>query len=232
MMKKLENILSLIAFAVFMLLFVFALSSKTVMAAETKPLTPGEIAAQNELAAQIAAAQAQLAQQLADAQAQTITPVTDDKQTASTVSYVFPDNAIASISLVLYPNEDSNKNAKHACDILNGQIITKGTVFSYNSVIGRRNKATGFVKAPVVNGYDYGGGICKISTALYNLALDSGAKVTERHAHSHAVPYVAHGKDATVSWGAKDLKFITDKNVQIVAVYDDSGYHISFVPVL
>lgn len=230
-MKYVEKKLLGIAFTAIMFLFTFLLSSGTVMAAEAKPLTPGEIAAQNELAAQVAAAQAQLAQQVAAAQAQTTTPAVEATQTAQTSSYIFPNNAVSSISLVLYPNEDSNKNARHACDILNGQVITKGTVFSYNSAIGQRNKATGFVKAPVVNGYDYGGGICKISTALYNLALDSGAKVTERHAHSHAVPYVAHGKDATVSWGTKDLRFITNENVQIVAVYDNSGYHISFIPI-
>lgn len=193
--------------------------------AEEKQLTPGEIAAQQQLIAQIAAANAELAAQVAAAAAGKL-PATQTDAPA----YQFPANAIASITLALYPNESSNQNAKHACDIINGKTIDPGIIFSYNNVLGKRSKKTGFVKAPVVDGIDYGGGICKISTALYNLALDSGFAIVERYSHSHAVPYVAAGKDATVDWNKKDLKFVPTQKVQIIAVYDSTGYHLCLVP--
>lgn len=95
---------------------------------------------------------------------------------------------------------------------LNGAIINPGTEFSFNSQIGPRTKETGFQEAIIFDGHGnktdgYGGGICQISSTLYNAVLNAGLEVTERHEHSREVPYIEPGKDATVSYGSEDLKF-------------------------
>ena len=64
-----------------------------------------------------------------------------------------------------------------------------------------------------------GGGICQISSTLYNAALSANLEITERHQHSKIVPYIEEGKDATVSYGAEDLKIYNQLNrsVRILA---------------
>ena len=137
---------------------------------------------------------------------------------------------LSEVTFPLYPNRSSNRNAEKACSVLDGTVIAAGEEFSYNGTLGRRTAAAGYVIAPVVNGSDYGGGICKISSALYGAASSLGLKITERHAHSHAVPYAAKGKDATVSYGTKDLKFIntSGKDLVLHAGKTDSGFRVWF----
>ncbi|MDS1029240.1 VanW family protein [Bacillota bacterium LX-D] len=95
---------------------------------------------------------------------------------------------------------------------ISGYILEPQEVFSFNQVVGPRTKATGFKIAKifenrqVVSGY--GGGICQLSSTLYQAALKANLVITERHSHSLSVKYIPRGKDATVAWGSKDLKFV------------------------
>lgn len=95
---------------------------------------------------------------------------------------------------------------------LNGAIVKPGETFSFNDYIGPRTKEAGYQEAIIFDGHGnkvdgYGGGICQISSTLYNAVLNAGLEVIERHEHSREVPYIESGKDATVSYGAEDFKF-------------------------
>ena len=101
-----------------------------------------------------------------------------------------------------------------------GMILQPGEEFSFNSVVGQRTAANGFMKAPVYlssgSTEDYGGGICQVSTTLYCAALYANLKITERHNHLYVIHYwPTEGCDATVDWGHLDFKFKNDKEYPI-----------------
>ena len=134
------------------------------------------------------------------------------------------------LSQVVLPysvKEASNTNAKLACEYLDGTAVAAGETFSYNAVIGKRTQERGFVEADIINAgsvaQSFGGGICKISTMLYQNCLLSGMPVNEHHHHTLQVEYAQDGFDAAVSWGTLDFCFTnnTRQPVLISAVYDD-----------
>ena len=121
---------------------------------------------------------------------------------------------IATYTTTLYDKEETRiENIKLAISKLNGVIIENDSEFSFNNTIGPMDETTGFKKA---TGFDsngkkikiYGGGICQISSTLYNSALIAGFEITERHPHSRRVYYVPQDKDATIFYGSLDLKFV------------------------
>jgi len=107
--------------------------------------------------------------------------------------------------------KDRNNNIAVASGKINGHVLMPGEKFSFNQVVGRRTVEAGYKEAPVfVNGRvdsGVGGGICQVSTTLYNSILLAGLKVVERRNHSLPVHYMAIGRDATVSYGTTDLQF-------------------------
>ncbi|HEY3417021.1 MAG TPA: VanW family protein, partial [Armatimonadota bacterium] len=102
-------------------------------------------------------------------------------------------------------------NVETATRAINGAIVQPGEEFSYNKQVGPRDKDNGFVIAPVIiNGQlvpGMGGGVCQVSTTLYNAALLANLQITMRNHHSLPVHYVPLGQDATVAYGALDLRF-------------------------
>ena len=131
-------------------------------------------------------------------------------------------------------DKDKNRvyNIKLACKRLNGHIINAGSEFSFNNTMGTMGKEDGYKKAI---GFDnngnnikvYGGGMCQISSTLYNAVLIARLKVTERHAHSKRVYYVPKNKDATVFYGGPDLKFINTSNSNIMICATTDGYTVN-----
>lgn len=107
-----------------------------------------------------------------------------------------------------------SKNIKRAAELIDGTILLPGEVFDFNRVVGQRTAARGFHVAGVyVSGrhdFDFGGGICQVSTTLYNAVLLGELKVNARNPHSLPVPYVPLGRDAAVSWPNLDFKFTND----------------------
>lgn len=95
---------------------------------------------------------------------------------------------------------------------LNGKRIEPGEEFSFNRTVGARTVKAGYRKATIfVHGVKKkanGGGVCQVSTTLYNAALAAGFEITERHEHSRDVNYIGEGRDATVDYGHLDLKFV------------------------
>lgn len=90
-------------------------------------------------------------------------------------------------------------------------LLMPGDTFSYNKCTGARNWVNGYKSAPVIVGGKVtngeGGGVCQVSTTIYNAALMSGLTIDEVHNHSLPSRYVQRGRDATVSYGYTDLKF-------------------------
>lgn len=116
---------------------------------------------------------------------------------------------------------DRINNIKLGIEKLNGTAIKPKEEFSFNSQLGPRTKEAGYKEAIIFDGHGnkikgYGGGICQISSTLYNAILNAGLEITERHQHSRSVPYIENGKDATVSYGAEDLKFVNTTNKPVV----------------
>lgn len=122
---------------------------------------------------------------------------------------------------------ESNAGRAHnvalAASRLNGRTIAPGEVLSFNACAGARTKRNGYRAAPVILEGEYvtgvGGGVCQVSTTLYNAALLAGLTVAEYHPHSLAVGYVPPSRDAMVSGSSCDLKVknATARPVRIVA---------------
>ena len=102
-------------------------------------------------------------------------------------------------------------NIKLAMSMINGVKLAPGETFSFNETVGQRTSSRGFMKATAYSGgevtEELGGGICQVSTTLFNAAVKADMRIDERHNHSLTVHYVDKGKDATVDWGNQDLKF-------------------------
>ena len=116
-------------------------------------------------------------------------------------------------------NVNRNNNLNLAASKLNGTIVNPGETFSYNKTIGERTISAGFKQAKAYAAgdivLDVGGGICQLSSTLYNTALLSNLEIVERHNHYFQTSYVEAGRDATVSWGSLDFKFKNNRNYPI-----------------
>jgi hypothetical protein len=102
-------------------------------------------------------------------------------------------------------------NIELAAEAINGYVIMPGATFSFNGTVGSTGKANGYKLATVYYNKKktkgYGGGVCQVSTTLFNAAEMAGMEIVERHIHPEAVPYVEAGRDATTSGRGKlDLK--------------------------
>lgn len=130
-------------------------------------------------------------------------------------------------------NKSRANNIALACKTINGTIILPGETFSYNKVLGNTTKEKGYqlggayVGGKIVKAY--GGGICQVSTTLYNSVLYANLEIVERYNHSYAVSYVPAGRDATVSYGGKDFKFKNNRKypIKIVANAKNGVVNIS-----
>lgn len=108
---------------------------------------------------------------------------------------------------------DSNRgnNIRIAVSRINGTLLSPGQVFSFNETVGRRTIEGGYKAAHAYSGGkvidSIGGGVCQVSTTLYNAALFSDLEIVERTNHTFIVKYVPYGRDAAVSYGQVDFKF-------------------------
>ncbi len=122
--------------------------------------------------------------------------------------------------------EERKHNIYLASKSLNNTLVDVGGEFSFNKTVGERTLKRGYKKAKIIFNGNFiegvGGGVCQVSTTLYNALLLGGLKITEYHPHSLAVSYVAPSFDAMVNSGTADLRFInnTDNPIIIKAVAD------------
>ena len=160
---------------------------------------------------------------------------------------IFPD-LLGSFS-TRYDSQNKNRenNLNLASAKINEKVIASGGEFSYNSVVGARTIASGYKEAKIYsNGQvvdGIGGGICQISSTLYNAAMFANLDIKERHNHQFITSYVEPGRDATVVYGSKDLKFTNNRSypikiisaasdgivkVSIYGIKEDLEYDVSF----
>jgi len=123
-------------------------------------------------------------------------------------------------TLIHSKDEERQNNINITVSSLNDTVVNASETFSFCDTVGKATSDKGYEKADVyVKGKlvkALGGGICQVSTTLYNAVLQvPELEVTERHEHSGNVPYIEDGKDAAVSYGSYDLKFINHLNNSI-----------------
>lgn len=117
---------------------------------------------------------------------------------------------------------DRTTNLKLAASKINGTVLMPGETFSYNKVVGERTIAAGYKEAPiyvsgkVVDGV--GGGICQITTTLYNAVVYANLEIVERTNHQFVPSYAPASRDATVVYGAIDFKFKNNRDYPIKLV--------------
>jgi vancomycin resistance protein YoaR len=105
-------------------------------------------------------------------------------------------------------------NVQLVAHLVDDKLIAPGETFSFNKTTGERNAAKGFLEAPViVNGEvttGLGGGVCQVSTTVFNTAFEAGLQITDRTNHALYISHYPQGRDATVDYPDVDLKFVND----------------------
>ena len=130
------------------------------------------------------------------------------------------------------PGEEFNVHL--AADYISGTVLEPGKVYSQNQTAGPYTSERGFRIGPTYHGTEVGttigGGVCKVSSTLFNVVVLSNLEIVERHTHNMPVPYVPYGQDATVSYGSKDFKFKnnTSSPLLIMAKGIDNILYIGF----
>ncbi|MFC5451863.1 VanW family protein [Paenibacillus aestuarii] len=117
-------------------------------------------------------------------------------------------------------NQNRYHNITLAAKAINNYVVLPGETFSFNRVVGVRTPARGYKAAKIIVRGEFsegiGGGICQISSTLFNAADRAGLKIVERYSHSRSVPYVPPGRDATVNWGGPDFSFTNSYNQPVL----------------
>lgn len=128
--------------------------------------------------------------------------------------------------------KNRKENIRLAALKFNNMKLNPGDEISFNDVVGEISEKTGFKSATVIVGGEYesgiGGGICQVSTTLYNSLILSDLEITERHNHSRPIHYVDLGTDAAVARGYKDLKFKNNTNNPILILSEANGEKLNF----
>lgn len=139
----------------------------------------------------------------------------------------FPDLLATFSTRYATSNTNRTTNLRLAASKIDGYVLLPGETFSYNAVVGERTIAAGYKEAAmyqngeVVDGL--GGGICQISTTLFNAVLLSNLEIVELHNHQFVPSYVSAGEDATVVYGSKDFQFKNSRNYAIKIECSVSG---------
>ena len=134
-------------------------------------------------------------------------------------SEAFPDQLSSFSTNYSAQNVNRTTNLRLAANKINGTVVMPGEEFSYNKVVGERTIAAGYKEAPIyVSGRvedGLGGGICQITTTLYNAVVYANLEITERTNHQFVPSYAGASRDATVVYGAIDFKFKNNRNYPI-----------------
>ena len=174
--------------------------------------------------------------------------ITNPQVTLSNLgSEAFPEKISAYSTRYDGGDKDRSTNLEIACKKIDEKIVLPGETFSYNKTLGARTTQAGYKTAKVyengavVNGV--GGGICQISSTLYNAALKANMQIVERRNHQFITSYVPEGRDATVAYGVTDFKFKNTRKyaikikasasngvatISIYGIKENSEYNITF----
>ena len=139
----------------------------------------------------------------------------------------FPDLLAQFSTYYSTRDKDRTTNLRLAANKVNGTVLMPGETFSYNKVVGARTIAAGYKEAPIyVNGEvvdGLGGGICQISSTIYNAVIYANLDIVERTNHQFVPSYVKASRDATVVYGSLDFQFKNNRNYPIKILCTVSG---------
>lgn len=133
------------------------------------------------------------------------------------------DSNLIGNSIIHYKSsENRDINIAIACSTINGIVLNPEEEFRWSEIVGQTTAEKGYLKAPVIisrkSTLGLGGGVCQVSTTIYNALLDTSIKPTELHKHSIGSAYAKN--DATVAYGSKDFAFINTYDFPIkIEVY-------------
>ncbi len=157
--------------------------------------------------------------------------VTTPKVTTNQIGTEAFPNLLASFSTT-FSTKNTNRatNIRLASNKINGVVLLPGEKFSYNTVVGKRTAQAGYKTASVYVGgkveEGIGGGICQVSSTLYNTVLRANLEIVARSNHRFATGYVPLSTDATVSWGGPEFIFKNSRKYPIKIVSSVSGGRI------
>ncbi|MEG1254195.1 VanW family protein [Clostridium sp.] len=143
-------------------------------------------------------------------------------------------NSLISSYTTGFPNSTfaRSKNIEIAAKYINNTVLMPGEEFSFNKVVGMTTSGKGYEYAKVIkNGTfvdEIGGGVCQVSSTLYNAVLKSSLFVSERRNHSKVISYVPRAQDAMISYGGSDFKFINTFNYPIFLEAKVANKEITF----
>lgn len=128
----------------------------------------------------------------------------------------------------LTSNTTRTKNIENAVSKLDELVIPDGAIFSFNQVVGKRTVLSGYEEAKVVQGDEFvdglGGGICQVSSTIFQAVLKANLEIKVRACHSLEISYVPLGGDATVQWNSQDFQFKNNSGSDIrLSVWTDNG---------
>lgn len=156
--------------------------------------------------------------------------ISNDKTALAMPYYNLRPSEIVVRSSFYTTYSDSSEERKHnialAVSSLNNTFIDVGSEFSFNRVVGARTESRGYKISKIIKDGQFtdgvGGGVCQVSTTLYNAVLLAGLKITEYHPHSLPVSYIAPSFDAMVNSGSADLRFVNNTfNPIIICAFAD-----------
>lgn len=126
---------------------------------------------------------------------------------------------LASFTTETTANEKRNTNVRLAAEAINGTIVKPGEEFSFNKIVGPRTAEKGYQEAAAYNSgevvQELGGGVCQVSSTLYQVAFRSGMNITYRRSHTFEPNYVTPGQDAAISWDYPDFRFVNTSEAAI-----------------
>lgn len=151
--------------------------------------------------------------------------------TAQIGTEAFPDLLSTCTTSYIVSKVGRTNNLKLASSKIDGYVLMPGDTFSYNKVVGERTIEAGFQMAGVYSGgkevEGLGGGICQISSTLYNIVVKSNLEIVQRENHVFLPGYLPAGQDATVVWGAIDFKFKNTRKYPVKIVSSVGGGYVT-----
>ena len=115
-----------------------------------------------------------------------------------------------------YPTDFAPRlqNIHHAADLMDNTLVLPGKLFSLNDAVGERTEARGFAAGFIINNgkleVDFGGGVSQLATTTFNAAYFAGLEIVEHNPHSFYISRYPEGRESTIAWGFKDLRFRND----------------------
>ncbi len=141
----------------------------------------------------------------------------EPEQSTAALASLGVEQVMVSFSTTVSPSLPGRvHNIKLGAAAINSSLIAPGEIFSFEAAIGEITGERGYREAPVIVGEELrpgiGGGLCQVSSTLYNAALLANLAIVERHNHNLPISYLPLGRDATISTGWADLKFKNNRN--------------------